>query len=129
MAVLRPFPAIFFGNYVNIFHKTEVQTVILRWLPGLNLDWLKSYDSKCKYFSIFLFCDIVEKNAFVFVAVLGFIYVLCHNCCTNHDSDLFSNSKWQSEHFMKDFYIVGTKMARNGPKLAIYQLQILMINL
>ena len=47
--------------------------------------------------NIFLFCDIVEKNAFVFVAVLGFIYVLCHNCCTNHDSDLFSTSKWPSE--------------------------------
>ena len=31
--------------------------------------------------------------------------------------------------FVKDFHIVGTKMARNGPKMAIYQTQILMINL
>ena len=31
--------------------------------------------------------------------------------------------------FVKDFHIVGTKMARNGPKMAIYQMQILMINL
>ena len=26
MAVLRPFLAIFFANYINIFHKTGVQT-------------------------------------------------------------------------------------------------------
>ena len=31
--------------------------------------------------------------------------------------------------FVKDFHIVGTKMARNGRKMAIYQMQILMINL
>ena len=29
--------------------------------------------------------------------------------------------------FVKDFLIVGTKMARNGRKLAIYQMQSLMI--
>ena len=40
----------FFGNYMTIFHKTEVQTIILRCLTGLNLGWFKSYDSKCKYF-------------------------------------------------------------------------------
>ena len=31
--------------------------------------------------------------------------------------------------FVKDFCIVGTKMARNGGKMAIYQMPILMINL
>ena len=31
--------------------------------------------------------------------------------------------------FVKDFHIVGTKMARYGCKMAIYQMQILMINL
>ena len=31
--------------------------------------------------------------------------------------------------FVKDFLTVGTKMARNGRKMAIYQMQILMINL
>ena len=38
----------FFANYFDIFHKTEVQTVILRWWTGLN--WLKSYDTNHKYF-------------------------------------------------------------------------------
>ena len=32
-----------FGNYIHIFHKTEIQTVILRCLVGLNLNWIKSY--------------------------------------------------------------------------------------
>ena len=40
----------FFANYFDIFHKTEVQTVILRWWTGLNLNWLKSYDTNRKYF-------------------------------------------------------------------------------
>ena len=30
-----------------IFHKTEVQKVILRCLTGLNLDWFKSYGLRC----------------------------------------------------------------------------------
>ena len=33
----------FFANYINIFHKTEVQTFILRSLVSLNLNWIKSY--------------------------------------------------------------------------------------
>ena len=31
MSVFRPFLAIFWPRKMNIFHKTEVQTVILRW--------------------------------------------------------------------------------------------------
>ena len=31
-----------FANFMNIFHKTEVQTVILRCLVSLNLNWIKS---------------------------------------------------------------------------------------
>ena len=34
--------------YMNIFHKTEVQTVILRCWMGLFLNWFKSYDIKWK---------------------------------------------------------------------------------
>ena len=33
----------FFANYMKIFQKTEIQTVILRCLVGLNLNWIKSY--------------------------------------------------------------------------------------
>ena len=34
----------FFGNYINIFHKTEIQIIILRSLMSQNLYWIKSYD-------------------------------------------------------------------------------------
>ena len=34
----------FFGNYINIFHKTEIQMVILSCLVCKNLNWIKSYD-------------------------------------------------------------------------------------
>ena len=34
----------FFGNYINIFHKTEIQTIILRSLVIQNLNGIKSYD-------------------------------------------------------------------------------------
>ena len=37
----------FFANFMNIFHKTEVQTVILRCLVSLNLNWIKSYYIIC----------------------------------------------------------------------------------
>ena len=37
-----------FANYMNIFHKTEIQTVILRCSTSLKLNWYKSYDTKCK---------------------------------------------------------------------------------
>ena len=37
----------FFANHMFIFHKTEVQTVILRGWTDLNLDWFKSYGFRC----------------------------------------------------------------------------------
>ena len=33
----------FCASYIEIFHKTEVQTVILRCLVCLNLNWIQSY--------------------------------------------------------------------------------------
>ena len=33
----------FFANYIKIFQKTVIQTVILRCIAGLNLNWIKSY--------------------------------------------------------------------------------------
>ena len=38
----------FFANYMTIFHKTEVQTVILRCCMGLYLNWFNSYDRNAK---------------------------------------------------------------------------------
>ena len=37
----------FFAICLPIFHKTQVQTVILRCLMGLDLDWFKFYGLRC----------------------------------------------------------------------------------
>ena len=39
----------FFSILPSIFHKTEIQTVILRCWTGLNHNWFKSYDTKHKW--------------------------------------------------------------------------------
>ena len=61
------------------FHKTEVQTVILMCLTGLNSDWFKSYDTKRKYFHFHFFVILYK------IKHLSFLHfcILCHNFCTN----------------------------------------------
>ena len=41
-------PGNVFANYIDIFHKTVVQMVILRCLTCLYLNWFKRYDTKCQ---------------------------------------------------------------------------------
>ena len=53
MAIFWPLWS-FFGNYMEIFHKTEIQTVILRCLVCLNPNWIKSNDIKSD--NIFFSC-------------------------------------------------------------------------
>ena len=49
------------ANYINIFYKTEVPTVILRWLMSLNLNWIKSYDINYNLFWQLCFSILEEK--------------------------------------------------------------------
>ena len=86
----------FFANYMFIFHKTEIQTVILRCLTIINLNCYKSYDTKHKK----------AKNAKTQIHVFvqnckinrnGNICVLRHNFWTNQNVDLLSTSKWPLE--------------------------------
>ena len=83
----------FFANCVLIFHKTEIQTVILWYLTILNLNWYNSYDTKHKNAknTNLCFCTKLQntKN--------GNICILCHNLRTNQILDLLSTSKWPSE--------------------------------
>ena len=61
---------------ICIFHKTEVQAVILRCSMGLNFNWFKIYGLKCSKKQIFpfpFFCDFVQKHKFAFFAFLGFV--------------------------------------------------------
>ena len=52
MGILHPFLVIFFANHINIYHKTEVQTVILSSSTYLNLNCIKSYNRKHKKFHL-----------------------------------------------------------------------------
>ena len=64
----------FFAKDMVIFHKTEIQMVILRCLTGLHSDYFKSYDIKRKYFHFCLFCNFVQKQAFAFFLFFAFLY-------------------------------------------------------
>ena len=82
----------FFTNYMFIFHKTEIQTVVLRSLMSLNLNWYKSYDKKYKNAKnskdenlCFLTKSQKKRN--------GNNCFLHHNFSTNHKQDLLSTSK------------------------------------
>ena len=131
MAVLRPFLAFFFANYINTFHKTEVHRVILRCWTGLNLHWFKSYDTNEKH----------EKRAKNTTQIRAFL-----QNCKNPKMEIFSFCvitfepiKIQTRSapqngclnlsFVKYIYVIGKKLTKNGCKMAICQSQILMISL
>ena len=82
----------FFANYIFIFHKTEIQTVILRCLTSLNLDWYRSYDTKRKNTknTNVWFCTKPQKTW------NGNICVLCPNFWTIQNLDQLNTSKWPS---------------------------------
>ena len=81
--------------------------------------------------SISIFFDIVEKKMHLHFLHYGFFFAFCViivvpimiQTCSAPQNDYLNLS------FVKYFHIIGTKMARYGRKLAIYQMQILMINL
>ena len=96
----------FFTKYMVIFHKTEIQTVILRCLRSLNLNWFQSYDkySKTQIFPFPVFCNFFKKQKFEF---LNF-WVLCHNCFTNQDLEGPTHLKLHKQQWFDvrchDFY-------------------------
>ena len=52
----------FLANCINIFHKIELQTIILMCLTCLNLIWIKSYDIRHIFFISFFFAILQRKN-------------------------------------------------------------------
>ena len=69
----------FFANCMIIFHKTEVQTVSLTCIIDLNSDWLKTYDTKSKYFHFQNFAILYKNTNLQFLRFC----VLCDNFCAN----------------------------------------------
>ena len=106
LAVLR-FTTIsshFVANYIDIFQKTEVYTVILRCWTGLYLIWFKSYATNTKNEKKQRKCKKHEKhytNECFFTKSQKSrnrnICVLCHNFWPNYNLNLLSTSKWPSE--------------------------------
>ena len=52
----------FLANYINIFHKIELQMIILMFLKCLNLIWIKIYNIKHISFISCFFYQFVRKN-------------------------------------------------------------------
>ena len=78
-----------FANYMNIFHKTEVQTVILRCWMVLYLNWFKSYLwLKTQIFiSLSVSFNFGKKTCYLFNVfsvfyIFCFLY-FCHNFWNN----------------------------------------------
>lgn len=120
MAILRSFLAIFVPTIKKIFHKTEVQMVILRRWTGLNHDWYNSYDTKCKKHKNQKKCECV---IFYKIAINGNgdICVLSYNFWMNQGSNLFSALEWLSEpQFCEIWSHSYQKMAGNYREMDIY---------
>ena len=66
----------FFANCMVIFHKNEIQTVILRCLMSLNLNWFKSYDTKYKYFHFFFFLWFCAKTEVCIFCMFVFFVII-----------------------------------------------------
>ena len=52
----------FFANYMKIFHKTEIQKVILKCSTSLKLIWYKIHYTKCKKTQKSPFFTRLQKN-------------------------------------------------------------------
>ena len=101
-----------------IFHKTEVQTVILMCLMGLNSDWFNGYDPKSRYFH-FQFLAILYKNTHLFCVFAFYVITFLPNKIQTRKAP--QNDRLNLS-FVKDTHTVGKRMARYGRKMAIYQL-------
>ena len=106
----------FFGNYMNIFHKTEVKTVILRCWTGLKLNWFKRYDTNAKNakkklhkWGVFYKIKKWKRKYFCVIPFEPIKFLTCS--APQNDRLNFS--------FVKDIHVVGEKMARNGRKTDI----------
>ena len=112
----------FFANHMVIFHKTEIQTVILRCFMSQNFNWYKSYDTNRKNSKNANLCfwTKLQKNG------NGNISILCYNLWSNQNLAKFRPVKhvkitvWTSVLWKIDIHIA-KKMARNGRNMVIYK--------
>ena len=76
---VKPISGHFFTNHINIFHKTEVQTVILSCSTYLNFNFIKRYNRKHKNVQFWVFYSFVQQNAENLCPINGhFKTISCH---------------------------------------------------
>ena len=83
---------------------------------NISISGVLQYCRKKRNLCFFLFL------AFIAFCVISVVPIMIQTCSGPQNDRLNFGC-------MKDFFIVGTKIAINGRKLAIYQMQSLMINL
>ena len=90
-----------------IFHKTEIQTVILMCLMGLNSDWFKNYDTNCKYFHFLCLLHTSKKMKICIFCFFAFFVITLEpikvKTCLAPQNDRLNLS------FVKDNHIFGEK--------------------
>ena len=88
----------FFANCINIFHKTDVQTVILMCLMGQDLNWSKNYDTKCtlRPRKILAKSDIDHQNLHL---INGRFMTISGHFCANY-MNIFHKTEVQTVNLM-----------------------------
>ena len=78
----------FSASYIEILHKTEVQTVILRCLMGLNLDWFKIYGLWCKWRPCACLANFQKIATDKWSFYYHFWPFFCHLCIIFHKKEI-----------------------------------------
>ena len=80
---LSPFLAIF-ANYMIVFHKTEVQKIILRCLTFQKPNWIKSYAIKHKFCQKLFFFQFCKKTTWKFASHKWTFSNISGHLCANY---------------------------------------------
>ena len=99
----------FFAICMFIFHKTEVQTVILRSLTGLKSEWVQNLWQKNANISISIFLQFCIKTH---LRVFFRFFVLSHNFCTNSRFRLIKQLKMTV--WISVLWKINMQLAKNG---------------
>ena len=86
----------FFAICLFIFHTTEVQTVILRYLAGINLDWFKSYGLSCSLSASSVNSQKIATDKWPFYVHIWPIFCQLH---------VYLSQNWDSEVVVKWSFI------------------------
>ena len=123
--------------YINIFHKTEVQTVILRCWTVLYINWLKSYDKNEKHTkaqktqespkTVHTNCFFLQNRTKTKMDKIAFCVI------TFEQIKIQTYSATQNERlnlsFVKDIHEDGGNLAWNSCKTAICQCTFFLLTL